>query len=175
MCPHVILHTELTQLNHKQRLGHRGSSQRAPLIFKRTIVTIEHVYISVGLIPIHCRVAIHGGIHRRGSVSSSQWQTHSKRHCMWCGRKFCSAALTETNLPPLSLAFPFPLKYHNYSEKRIKKTWIEEEKKMGSLGEKEKKNNERKQNEKQPKKKGKRERRTVRGRGDRKRYRAKGA
>lgn len=115
---------------------------------------------SVGLIPIHCRVVIHGGRDRRESVSSSQWQTHSKRHCMWCGRKFCSAALTETNLPPLSLslAFPFPLKYHNYSEKRIKKTWIEEEKKMGSLGEKEKKNNERKQNEKQPKKKGRRER-----------------
>lgn len=87
--------------------------------------------MSAGLTPIHCKAVIHGGIHRRGSVSSSQWQTHSKRHCMWCGRKFCSAALTETNLPPLSLAFPFPLKYHNYSEKRIKKTWIEEEKKNG--------------------------------------------
>lgn len=43
---------------------------------------------------------------------------------------------------------------------------------MGSLGEKEKKNNKRKQNEKQQKgKKGKeRKRRTERGRGDRKRW-----
>lgn len=99
--------------------------------------------VGISAMEPYWRSVSHGGIHKRGSVlPASQWQTHSKRHCMWCGRKFCAAALTETNLPPLSLSFPS--KYHNYSEKRIKKTWIEEEKKMGSQGEGKKKNNERK-------------------------------
>lgn len=86
---------------------------------------------------------------------------------MWCGRKFCSTALTETNLPPLSLAFffSFPLKVPQLFRKENKENLNRGRgKKMGSLGEKEKRNNERKQTEKQPqeKKEKERKRRTER-------------
>ena len=175
MCHHVKLHTHTHTHTHARPQTETGGTHTQPRRYLRGQQSAWSMLMSAGLIPSRCKSVIYGGVYRRGSVSSSQWQTHSKRHCMWCGRKFCSAALTETNLPPLTLAFPFPLKYHNYSEKRIKKTWIEEEKKKGLPRREKRKTMKENRMKRSQRKKGRRERRTERGRGDWKRYRAKGA
>lgn len=89
---------------------------------------------------------------------------------MWCGRKFCSAALTETNLPsPLPrLPLKVPQLFRKENKENLNRV---RGKKWGPQARKEKKNNERKQNEKQPKRKreGEKEEDRERGSADRKR------
>lgn len=144
--PHHVSACDAPQTKRTHKLGQRcssrwylGGQQCAWKMWPNT----------KSLAVIHGGIDIGGGIGGVGCRLQVSDKLISRDTACGVGGSFVLQLLTETNLPPLFLAFPFPLKYHNYSEKRIKKTWIEKERERTRertcfLGEKEKKNNEKK-------------------------------